>query len=486
MHDPDAAPLAAHFERQAGKGRCHNFHAVPWPGTLEADAGGFAHRYRALMTANLSLLDGSWTGRAVDSFFSPHGPLAAAQRRAADAFGADATFFGTCGTTISNQIALESLRRPGARVMVDCTAHQSLLFAAEAMEVTPAPQAGAADAPHVDVAATAALLAEHAARGRAIDALVLAATGYDGRRMRLDRALPMLAAASPTTALVIDEAWSALHAFAPQTADLTALAVAARLDRQAPVLVTQSAHKTMAALRQGSYLHVLGTAQDIERVRQATYRIHTTSPSWPILASLDLARLHAQRHGAAAFARAAAFRSDLAALLSQDPRTAAFTTPSAPDSFHDDPFYDVDPLVVRLNVGPQSRAVRDWLFARHHVLVTLARDCLVVRLHAGVTAADVEALANGLRALAAGAGPVCGTPPPIRRSDAEPAIGSRSHGYIIPYPPGVPLARPGDIWTSRHAAALAHERARGTEIHHLPPGPRPCGRLATSASGDDE
>ncbi|MDE1145045.1 MAG: hypothetical protein PW843_00295 [Azospirillaceae bacterium] len=461
----DDAPLATHLALLSGKGRCHNFHAVPWAGILDAVPAEFARAYRTLLGTNLPLIDGSWAGGTVDSFFAPDGPLAAAQQLAADAFGADATFFGTSGTTTSNRIALASLRHPGARILMDCTAHQSLLFAAEEMAVTPTPGTGREDDACIDVAATARLLADHAVQGRPFDALVLSATGYDGRRLRLDQALPLLAAASPATALVVDEAWSALHAFAPQTAGSTALAVCSGLERQAPVLVTQSAHKTMAALRQGSYLHVLGSPDDVARVRQATYRIHTTSPSWPILASLDLARQHAQRYGATAFARAVKLRAGLEAALRRDPATTALLAPDPQD-----PFHDTDPLVLRLHVGQGARALRDWLFAEHNVLVKIAGDRLIVRVHLGVTAADVDALLNGLRDLAAGAGPTRADARPIRAAHLEPAIGSRSRGYIIPYPPGVPLARPGEIWTARHAAALAHERARGAEIHHLPSG----------------
>ncbi|APO76914.1 ornithine/lysine/arginine decarboxylase protein (plasmid) [Rhizobium etli 8C-3] len=467
-------PLATHLAQFTRNGRCHNFHAVPWPSVLEATSSELAQLYRALLGADLSRIDASWSGSAVDSFFTPHGPLADAQRKTAHAFGADATFFGTSGTTTSNQIALESLRFPGADVLMDCTAHQSLLFAAEAMRVTPTPRAGTVENPCIDIEGTAKLLAQRAAEGRPFDILVLAATGYDGRKLRLDRALPLLAGSSPTTALVIDEAWSALHAFVPSLAGSTALAVASRLPLRAPVLVTHSAHKTMAALRQGSYLHVLGSSSDIERIRLARYRIHTTSPSWPILTSLDLARAHAERFGAAEFARAGALRRKLDAMLGENPETAGMLAPPAHGSY-----YDVDPLVLCLHVGPRSRAIRDWLLREHHVLVTIAGDHLVVRLHFGVSENDLNALVNALSLLGSGLGPPASGPRAAGPQEFEPVIGSHSREYIIPYPPGVPLAMPGELWTDRHAVALAQERARGAEIYCLAAGGST--RRATSA-----
>ncbi|NLR99818.1 hypothetical protein HGP17_23600 [Rhizobium sp. P38BS-XIX] len=459
------APLAMHLAQFTRNGRCHNFHAVPWPAVLDAASSEFAQHYRALLGADLSRIDASWSGNAVDSFFTPHGPLADAQRKTAAAFGADATFFGTSGTTTSNQIALESLRFPGAEVLIDCTAHQSLLFAAEAMTVVPTPRAGSVENPYVDVEATARLLARRAAEGRPFDILVLSATGYDGRKLRLDRALPLLVASSPTTAVVVDEAWSAMHAFIPTLADKTALAVASGLPLRAPVLVTHSAHKTMAALRQGSYLHVLGSASDIERVRLARYRIHTTSPSWPILTSLDLARAHAEQFGATEFSRTVTLKTKLESMLRNEPLTAEMVVSSTGDAY-----YDVDPLVLRLHVGSRSRDIRDWLLREHHVLVTIAGDQLVVRLHFGVTDHDLKALMKGLSLLGSGLGPQNNAARPNGLQDFEPAIGSHSREYIIPYPPGVPLARPGELWTERHAMALARERARGAEIYCLAAG----------------
>ncbi|EJK88312.1 hypothetical protein ACQZ6C_13605 [Rhizobium rhizogenes] len=469
------APLAMHLAQFTRKGRCHNFHAVPWPSVLDAASCELAQHYRTLLGADLSRIDASWSGSAVDSFFTPHGPLADAQRKTADAFGADATFFGTSGTTTSNQIALESLRYRGADVLMDCTAHQSLLFAAEAMNVVPTPCAGTIENPCVDIEETANLLAQRVSEGRPFDILVLAATGYDGRKLRLDDALPRLVASSPTTALVIDEAWSALHAFIPSLAGSTALAVASRLSLRAPVLVTHSAHKTMAALRQGSYLHVLGSSTDIENVRLARYRIHTTSPSWPILASLDLARVHAEQFGAGEFTRAVTLRAKLEAALRENPRTADMLA-----SPRQDPYYDMDPLVLRLYVGPRSRAIKDWLLGEHHVLVTIAGDHLVVRLHFGVTDNDLDALINGLSLLASGSGPSALGPRVTSPQGFEPAIGSHSCEYIIPYPPGVPLAWPGELWTDRHATALAQERTRGAEIYYLAAG----GGTRRTASSD--
>jgi arginine/lysine/ornithine decarboxylase len=107
-------------------------------------------------------------------------------------------------------------------------------------------------------------------------------------------------AVSPTTAFLIDEAWSVINTFHPDLRPLTALDAAHRIAASGTpitMLVTQSARKSMSAGRQGSYLHVVAEPALIARVASTLYGRHTTSPSIPILASLDLARAHAQVHG---------------------------------------------------------------------------------------------------------------------------------------------------------------------------------------------
>jgi arginine/lysine/ornithine decarboxylase len=59
-------------------------------------------------------------------------------------------------------------------------------------------------------------------------------------------------------------------------------------------IVVQSAHKTLPAMTMGSYLHL--NSNRIERNRVADYlnRLQSSSPSYPIMASLDLARAYVQ------------------------------------------------------------------------------------------------------------------------------------------------------------------------------------------------
>ena len=64
-----------------------------------------------------------------------------------------------------------------------------------------------------------------------------------------------------------------------------------------------SAHKTLPGLGQGAYL-IMGESMDREALREATALFGTSSPSYHILCSLDLARAWAEGQGAPAYALA--------------------------------------------------------------------------------------------------------------------------------------------------------------------------------------
>src|SRR5699024_7838021 len=66
------------------------------------------------------------------------------------------------------------------------------------------------------------------------------------------------------------------------------------------VYATQSTHKTLTAMRQGSMIHILDQdyVRKAEQAFQDAYMTHvTTSPSYRILASMDVGRMQAEMEG---------------------------------------------------------------------------------------------------------------------------------------------------------------------------------------------
>ncbi|WP_156819581.1 aminotransferase class I/II-fold pyridoxal phosphate-dependent enzyme [Pseudonocardia sp. HH130630-07] len=458
------APLADAVAGHARE-RWHNFHALPLTAMIDELPDRWRAAYAAVLAPGADL---SLSGAALDSPFRPSGPLAQAQRRAARFFGADDTLFVTGGTTLANHIALDAALEsgPGEQaappvVVLDPSCHQSVFFAAHGAGATvlPAPSGLASRGTRrLDADATVELLGARHRSCRPVAAVVLTAAPYDGSRLALDRVLPALVAASPRTVFVVDEAWAAAHALHPRTAAASTLSLRSEPAR---LIVTQSAHKTLLALRQGAYVHVAGEEGLVAAVRRAFFRRHTSSPSWPVLASLDLARAHAELEGREAVARALARRDRLVAGLRDDPRTRELVPTDGTGG---------NPMMVslRLSDGVDASAVRRTLLEEHRVVLARAvQGSLLAHVHIGVTDADVDALTRALRAIAtvpAAVGPHWSG----AVAEDGPAVGTVLDGFLVTYPPGVPLAGPGDTWTTDHAQVLAAHRRGGSEVFLVP------------------
>ena len=80
----------------------------------------------------------------------------------------------------------------------------------------------------------------------------------------------------------------------------------------------------MSAARQGSYLNVVGELALIAGVASALCGRHTTSPSIPILASLDLACAHAQSHRQRLLQRSPDLAAGARQVVNDDPALSAY------------------------------------------------------------------------------------------------------------------------------------------------------------------
>ncbi|WP_043931817.1 aminotransferase class I/II-fold pyridoxal phosphate-dependent enzyme [Bacillus sp. EB01] len=57
-------------------------------------------------------------------------------------------------------------------------------------------------------------------------------------------------------------------------------------------IIVQSAHKTLPAMTMGSYLHVNSSLVSIDKIKEKLQFLQSSSPSYPIMASLDIARCY--------------------------------------------------------------------------------------------------------------------------------------------------------------------------------------------------
>ena len=394
---------------------------------------------------------------------------------AAEAWHADFCRFVTGGTTQSLHTALAAVAMPGDTVLFAANVHKAehahALVAGLAVAVVPVIVDAGWDVEHgvaVD-ALTQALDAHPDAK-----AFVVVSPTYFG--VTSDIAALAAACHARGVALICDAAWGGAFAFC-EALPHDALAKGADV-------AVYSLHKTMGALTQGSALLARGELVDRQRLWLAYELFQTTSPSVPILASLDAARREHALHGEAVWNKVLARGADLRARLAKLPALRVFGVADLP------PGAELDPSKILIDVtalGVAGYAVDDWLNEHHRVSVGLsdARHLLVV-VAVGTTAGDVRALLRGLADLAARLAdgsltlPPLGDPPTIDTLDCDMALAGGAAVFgpveqvplaaaagriaaetIAPAPPGVPRLVPGQRISPAHVAWLIANHALG-------------------------
>ncbi|MFD5039498.1 arginine decarboxylase [Streptomyces sp. NPDC058378] len=448
-----------------------SFHALPLSHGGSIRNSKIRDVYEALFGQAQLASEVSYSGTMLDSFFRPRGPLRAAQQLAAASFGADSTTFLSAGTSTANRVALGALVPRGGRVLADRSCHQSVHFALGDMNATTeyAPMRRCcASCPRTfaDLRRLLDMFALAVAEGVPYDTVVLSAVSYDGVRYDMPALLAALAELHPGVSVLVDEAWGAVHRFHPRLQPLTALEAVRGLRASDPglpmtVAVTHSAHKSMSALRQGSYLHLMGDGEMQESIAQALFQHHTTSPSWPVLASLDLARLQAEAEGEALLDRSLNLARTLREEIRTDPRLSAYRT-LGPDGHLGDPGLLVhdDPTRVLVDIGALGITAAEFrriLFDEYALYVAReSGDAVVFHVHIGVDEGILLRLLDALRIVQR-----------TYRATTEALAGDVAEHFIIAYPPGIPITVPGEKLSDRTRGELDALRTSGVEIYTL-------------------
>jgi arginine decarboxylase len=217
------------------------------------------------------------------------GPVGDAERNAARVFGAERTFFVLNGNSTANRIVGHHSAVAGERMLVDRNCHKSILHALTLCGATPSYLV-----PQRNGLGLAGPIPPSALReaDKAVSAVVTNST-YDGLCYDAVRVADLLADAVPR--IHFDEAWFAHAAFHPLYANRYGMAVRPGTiseERRPTVFATQSTHKLLAALSQAAMVHLRDSPRDPvnPELFNETYLMHsTTSPSYPIIAALDVA-----------------------------------------------------------------------------------------------------------------------------------------------------------------------------------------------------
>lgn len=222
----------------------------------------------------------------LDSIYHPDGPLLEAEQLTAELYAAKATYFTTNGSTAGVIGSLLACAAPGSEAIVPRNAHISILSAIILGDLVPRfTQPTFRGGRPLGI--TPLQLSEALARYPEARTVVLVTPSYEGAVGETGKLVQLAHAAG--CLVVVDEAHGA---HLPFHAELPPSAVRSGAD-----LVVQSAHKTLSALTGGAWVHRLTDCLPDERVRSCLNLVQSTSPSWLILGSLDLARLELAEQG---------------------------------------------------------------------------------------------------------------------------------------------------------------------------------------------
>lgn len=267
---------------------------------LKHPAGAEFHEF---FGENIMRADIGISNAELGSWLDIEGPPADSQRMAARVFGADWTFYVLAGSSASNRIVVQACIGKDEIVIADRNCHKSLNHAMTLSGARPVyfqpsrngygmigliPPKRFTHA-HIQSLIADSPLAANAKSKEPVYAVVTNPT-YDGLLYHVDKVVELLS--SSVHRVHFDEAWYAYGKFHPLYKHRFAMGVPRDLKNRPTVLAVQSTHKMLPAFSMASYIHVSNSKRGelaMAPVKEAFMMHGTTSPFYPLIASLDIA-----------------------------------------------------------------------------------------------------------------------------------------------------------------------------------------------------
>ncbi|HXX11557.1 MAG TPA: decarboxylase [Burkholderiales bacterium] len=455
------------------------FHALPIARGKSVFRSNWIRDLGEFYGANLFLAESSATTGGLDSLLEPTGNIKIAQEAAARAFGGDRAFFVTNGTSTSNKIVHSALVRPGDIVLIDRDCHKShhyglVLAGGQPYYIDAYPLTQYSMYGSVPIGRIKEALLKLKAENKLHKARMVVLTNctFDGHVANVKRTMEECLAIKPDLIFLWDEAWYGYARFTPFLRRRTALGAAAALQEQLQdpeyrkryeqfkaqagaldpgnpkllelhllpdpdrtrirVYETDSVHKSMSSLRQGSIVIVKDQDfHDVEEAFHEAYFTHTsTSPNLQIIATLDVARRQMELEGYELVARmiqnALALRREInghpliskyfrvatpAEMIPAQYRSSGFDEYGSPNGTWahwlralDDDEFMLDPTRITLlcgNAGYDGSEFKALLAEKHDIQINkTSRNSVLVQININNTRSDLAHIIKALSDMA--------------------------------------------------------------------------------------
>lgn len=393
----------------------------------------------------------------LDDLHQPVGVILEAQQLAADAFGADATFFSVQGTSSAIMTMILSVCGQGDKIIVPRNVHKSILSAIIFSGARPVFLSPVRDRNlGIDHGITTQSVRRALERHPDASAVLVINPTYYGVCANLREIVDLVH--EYDIPVLVDEAHGALIHFSDE---LPASAMQAGAD-----MAATSVHKLGGSMTQSSILNVRAGRINIQRVQTILSLLTTTSTSYPLLASLDAARRQLALHGKELAERTIKLAQEARQAINRIEGLYCF----GEDILGDEATHDYDPTKLTIHVrhlGMTGYDAENWLREHYRIEVELSDMYNILCL---ITPGDdAESIGILLAALTKMADEFLHTRevkemvvkiPEIPHLSLTPRDAFYGETEVIPltesagriiaefiyvYPPGIPILLPGEV-----------------------------------------
>lgn len=405
----------------------------------------------------------------LDDLHAPQEVIAEAEALASRFFGSDHTFFLVGGSTAGNLAMILSVCNSGDKIIVQRNSHKSILNGLELANADPiflAPEYdekyGRFTNPSVNTVRQA--IKKHPDA----KAIVLTYPDYFGKTYPLQEMIQL--AHRSHIPVLVDEAHG-VHFSLGEPLPASALQLGADV-------VVHSAHKMAPAMTMASYLHFQSSLISKEKLAHYLQIIQSSSPSYPLMASLDLARYFLESLTQEDMEKTLQSIDDMRNILAHSHAWHVVQNTPA-----DDPFK----ITLQMNPGYRAHQASHFLESEglYPELSTHQQVLLIHGLapfpymdqlrksverangqlkkeakHAkiemdGLFTDKIETLALSYESM---------KKLNVKKVPLKEGIGNIAAEAIIPYPPGIPIVLKGEKIRQAHIDAIEHLKNQGVKI----------------------
>ena len=436
---------------------------------------GIAPEFREFIGDNALSIDLINIG-PLDDLHQPKGIIKEAQDLAAEAFGADHTFFSVQGTSGAIMAMIMSVCGPGDKIIVPRNVHKSVMSAIVFSGAIPI-----FIHPEID---------EHLgiSHGITTDSLIRALEEYPDAKAVLvinptyfgisaDLKTIVEIAHSYDIPVLVDEAHG-VHIHFHDDLPLSAMQAGADM-------AATSVHKLGGSMTQSSILNVKGNRVSYKRVQSVLSMLTTTSTSYLLLASLDVARKELAISGRELLHRTIQLANSIRKRINELDHIYCV----GDEILEKDAAFDYDPTKLIISVkdlGLSGFDVEMWLRENYNIEVEMSDLynilCLITpgdsEEEANILVSALAALCKERALLAAKINtqvllpeiPILAVSPrDAFYSETELVPFDDSEGriiaeFIMVYPPGIPIFIPGEIISEENLVYIKKNRDAGLPV----------------------